>query len=197
MFEKIISLFTKKEDNDITADKNLIRHNIKMKKKLLTDLEKSIESKAVFEKIEILPEFVKAENILLYWSLNDELSTHEFIEKWSKTKRILLPVVVDDNMVVKPFTSKEDLDKSDLGIWEPKNQKTYFKSVDIVIVPGVAFNFNKVRLGRGKGYYDKFFMNKKILKIGIGFDIQMLDNIPKGFYDIKMDKVFTMSHSLD
>ncbi len=197
MFEKLLSVFTKKDNNDISAAKNLIRHNIRMKKKLLTDLEKKIESKAVFEKIEMLPEFKNAKSILLYWSLSDELSTHEFIEKWSKTKQILLPVVIDDNMVIKPFTTKEDLTKSSLGIWEPENQKTFFKSVEIVIVPGVAFDKNKVRLGRGKGYYDKFFLNKKILKIGIGFDIQFLENIPKGFYDIKMAKVFTTSNSIE
>lgn len=197
MFEKILSVFTKKDSNDISAAKNLIRHNIRMKKKLLTDLEKETESKAVFEKIEMLPEFEKAKSVLLYWSLSDELSTHDFIEKWSKTKQILLPVVIDDNMVIKPFTSKEELSKSSLGVWEPENQKTYFKSVEIVIVPGVAFDNSKVRLGRGKGYYDKFFLNKKILKIGVGFDIQILENIPKGYYDIKMDKIFTMSHSIE
>ncbi len=197
MFEKILSVFTKRNSNDITAQKNLIRHNIKMKKKLLTDLEKAIESKAVFEKIEMLPEFERAENILLYWSLSDELSTHEFIEKWSKKKKIFLPVVVDTIMVIKPFTKKEELIKSDLGVWEPENQKKFYKSIDIVIVPGVAFDKNNIRLGRGQGYYDRFFMNKKILKIGIGFDIQILENIPKGYYDIKMDKVFTMSHSIE
>ncbi len=197
MLKKIVSLFTKKDSNDIVAAKNLIRYNISMKKKLLTDLDKKIESKAVFEKIEMLPEFKNAKSILLYWSLKDELLTHEVIEKWSKTKQILLPVVVDDKMVIKPFTKKEELSKSDLGIWEPNSQKTYFESVDIVIVPGVAFDKNKVRLGRGKGFYDRFFTNKKILKIGIGFDMQILENIPKGFYDIKMDKIFTMSHNIE
>ena len=197
MFEKLLSVFTKKDNKDISAEKDIIRHNIRMKKKLLTDLEKRIESKAVFEKIEMLPEFEKAKSILLYWSLKDELSTHDFIEKWSKTKQILLPVVIDDNMVIKPFTTKEELSKSNLGIWEPESQKTYFRSVEIVIVPGVAFDNNKVRLGRGKGYYDKFFVNKKIIKIGIGFDVQVLEQIPKAVYDIKMDKIFTMSHSIE
>ncbi len=197
MFEKILSVFTKKDSNDITAQKNLIRHNIKMKKKLLTDLEKAIESKAVFDKIEMLPEFEKAKSILLYWSLADELTTHDFIEKWSKTKQILLPVVVDSNMVIKPFTKKEELSKTSLGVWEPNIQNNLFQSIDIVIVPGVAFDTNKVRLGRGKGYYDRFFLNKKILKIGIGFDIQILEEIPTGYYDVKMDKVITMSHSIE
>ncbi len=197
MFTKLITLFTKKITNDIVAQKNLIRHNIKMKKIQLTDIDKMIESKAVFEKIEMLPEFKEAKSILMYWSLEDELSTQEFIEKWSNKKQILLPVVINKNMVIKPFTNREELSKSNLGVWEPENQQTYYKSVDIVIVPGVAFDQNKVRLGRGKGYYDRFFVNKKILKIGIGFDFQILEKIPKGFYDVKMDKIFTMSHSIE
>lgn len=197
MFEKLLSVFTKKDSIKISDAKSLVRHNIRIKKELLTDAEKEEESKAVFEKIEMLPEFKKAKNILLYWSLNDELPTHDFIEKWSKSKNIFLPVVIEENMVLKPFTTREELKKSNLGVWEPENQKQYYKSVDIVIVPGVAFDKNKVRLGRGKGYYDKFFLNKKILKIGIGFDIQILEKIPNGHYDIKMDKVISMSHTLE
>jgi 5-formyltetrahydrofolate cyclo-ligase len=69
--------------------------------------------------------------------------------------------------------------------------------IDLVIAPGIAFDKNKSRLGRGKGYYDRFFINKRIVKIGVGFDFQLLESIPVNQFDIKMDKIITPSFSIE
>ena len=184
-------LFEKK--NNVISEKELIRERIKKKKQQLTDKEKEIEAANVFEKIEALPEFINAHNIMIYWSMPDELPTHNFIIRWSKKKTMLLPVVKGDDMLIKPFSTKEELKQGSLGIWEPDVQKEYLNSIDLVIVPGVAFDRDKSRLGRGKGYYDRYFINKRIVKIGVCFDFQLLESIPVDSFDIKMDKVVTNS----
>ena len=184
-------LFEKK--NNVISEKELIREKIKKKKQQLTDKEKEIEAANVFEKIEALPEFINAHNIMIYWSMPDELPTHNFIIRWSKKKTMLLPVVKGEDMLIKPFSTKEELKQGSLGIWEPDVQKEYLNSIDLVIVPGVAFDRDKSRLGRGKGYYDRYFINKRIVKIGVCFDFQLLESIPIDSFDIKMDKVVTNS----
>ena len=188
-------LFEKK--NNVISEKELIREKIKKKKQQLTDKEKEIEAANVFEKIEALPEFINAHNIMIYWSMPDELPTHDFIIRWSKKKTMLLPVVKGEDMLIKPFSTKEELKQGSLGIWEPDTQKEYLNSIDLVIVPGVAFDRNKSRLGRGKGYYDRYFINKRIVKIGVCFDFQLLESIPIDSFDIKMDKVVTNSFLIE
>lgn len=181
------------KDNNVVSEKELIREKIRKKKQQLSDKEKEIEAANVFEKIEALPEFINAHNIMIYWSMPDELPTHNFIIRWSKKKTMLLPVVKGEDMLIKPFSTKEELKQGSLGIWEPDTQKEYLNSIDLVIVPGVAFDRNKSRLGRGKGYYDRYFINKRIVKIGVCFDFQLLESIPVDSFDIKMDKVITSS----
>ncbi len=190
--QSFISYLFEKNSN-VTSEKELIRERIKKKKQQLTDNEKEIEAANVFEKIEALPEFINAHNIIIYWSMPDELPTHNFIIRWSKKKTMLLPVVKGEDMLIKPFSTKEELKQGSLGIWEPDTQKEYLNSIDLVIVPGVAFDRDKSRLGRGKGYYDRYFINKRIVKIGVCFDFQLLESIPIDSFDIKMDKVVTNS----
>lgn len=181
------------KENNVVSEKELIREKIRKKKQQLSDKDKEIEAANVFEKIEALPEFINAHNIMIYWSMPDELPTHDFIIRWSKKKTMLLPVVKGEDMLIKPFSTKEELKQGSLGIWEPDTQKEYLNSIDLVIVPGVAFDRNKSRLGRGKGYYDRYFINKRIVKIGVCFDFQLLESIPIDSFDIKMDKVITSS----
>ena len=194
--QSLIGYLFEKKDN-VISEKELIREKIKKKKQQLTDKEKEIEAANVFEKIEALPEFINAHNIMIYWSMPDELPTHDFIIRWSKKKTMLLPVVKGEDMLIKPFSTKEELKQGSLGIWEPDTQKEYLNSIDLVIVPGVAFDRNKSRLGRGKGYYDRYFINKRIVKIGVCFDFQLLESIPIDSFDIKMDKVVTNSFLIE
>lgn len=178
------------------SEKTKIRRRIRNKKNILSDMDKSQSSVSVFEKIEALPEFINAKSVLLYWSLPDELPTHNFIVKWSAKKQMLLPMVKGDKMLIKPFTTVDELRKSDMGIWEPEAQKEYQRQIDLVIAPGIAFDKNKNRLGRGKGYYDRYFNNKNVTKVGVCYDFQLLETIPTEPFDAKMDIVITPNYSI-
>jgi len=193
--KKFFSLlnFFKDEDDDesINLEKSLIRHKIRSQKRALTVEQRKEQAEAVFNQIEKMQDFINAKTILMYWSTEHELPTHDFIEKWSKKKQILLPVVVSHMMVLKPFTSREAMTKNNLGIWEPDAQGSYIDNTELVIAPGIAFDKKKRRLGRGRGYYDHYLKNKKVKKWGICFDFQLVDYVPIADHDVKMNKVIT------
>lgn len=176
--------------------KDIIRAAIKKRKENLTDSYKEEQAEIVYAKIEHMPEFKRAKTIFIYWSTPDELPTHNFIKKWSRSKIILLPVVKGNEMSIKPFISENKLVRGSFKIMEPSSGEDYLQPIDLAIVPGIAFDRKKRRLGRGKGYYDRYFKNKNIRKWGIGFDLQLCDNIPVTSQDIKMDRIITPSETI-
>ena len=103
-------------------------------------------------------------------------------------------MVKGDDMLIKPYTTTDELRKSDMGIWEPETQREYLKTIDLAIVPGIAFDKKKNRMGRGKGYYDRYLQNKNIVKIGIGFDFQLLENLPVDAHDVALDIIITPNY---
>ena len=63
--------------------------------------------------------------------------------------------------------------------------------LDLLVVPGVAFDEKGYRLGYGKGYYDKVLARKKIFSIGLGYSLQLLEKVPRGKYDERLDAIVT------
>lgn len=169
--------------------KKELRKEIKNKISELTLEEKQEISEKVFLEIEQLPEFKNANYILFFWSLPDEVITHSFITKWSKTKHVLLPVVQADELSLKCFDNN-NLQTGHFGIQEPTGSFfTDFDKIDLILVPGVAFSPEGNRLGRGKGYYDKLLPKLSGIKIGVCFPCQLVDTIPLEKWDAKVDRV--------
>lgn len=195
MISNILSGFMNRSEV-ISNEKTKIREQIRELKRLISDAQKQEEANNVFCKIETLSEFKTAQSILLYWSTSGELPTHEVIEKWSGEKKIILPTVVGRDLVLKSYSSSGKMKQGALGIWEPDSSENYNGTIDLVIVPGVAFDSKKNRLGRGKGFYDRFFKRNNSVKIGVGFDFQLLNEVPSTKLDIKMDKIITASNTI-
>lgn len=142
--------------------------------------------------LESHPAFQEAQTLLLYHSLKDEVQTHLFIDKWSKSKRIILPVVAGDELELRLYTRTDDLVIGAYGIAEPIGELfTDYNSIDLAIIPGVAFDKTGHRLGRGKGYYDKLLPHISAAKIGICFPFQLIDEVPAESFDIRMNTVIT------
>jgi len=194
MNEKIIQTifpFYKKSFR-ISEEKRRLRYDMRFLKDELSDTDKEFAAEKVFNRIEKLPQFISAQKVLIYWSTPDELPTHEFIKKWHSEKFIVLPSIKGKKLVLKHYSPTGKMVQHSLGIWEPDLIETYPGKVDLIIVPGVGFDWKKNRLGRGKGYYDRFFKrNSKALKIGVGFDFQLLKSIPVSRWDYKLDKIIT------
>ena len=176
---------------EINILKKQIRGLIKQRKLQQSESQRLDASSAIFRKIENLAIFQKATVIFAYWSMNDEVHTHDFIEKWYRRKTILLPCTVGDEMILKPYSGKEKMILNErFGIYEPDSTVfTEIAKIDFVIVPGVAFDKMNNRLGRGKAFYDKFLIKTDACKIGVCFDFQFLDQIPADEHDVKMDMI--------
>lgn len=151
------------------------------------------QSAEILAALEAHPAFRAATTVLLYHSLKEEVDTHEFIRKWSREKRILLPVVVGDDLELRLYTGPEDLKPGAYGIEEPTGELfTDYADIDFIVVPGVAFDRNGNRLGRGKGYYDRLLPRiPSAYKAGICFPFQLVEEVPAEPFDIRMDEIIT------
>ena len=182
---------------EIDEEKKRIRFDLKHIKEDLSDEEKEIAAAAVFGKLESLSEFKSAKTIMIYWSAPDELPTQTFIKKWKDEKLIILPSIKGRILRLKRYSSDVNMVQRALGIWEPDLKEIFDGKVDLVIVPGVAFDSKKNRLGRGKGYYDRFFRKQKTLKIGVGFDFQLINSVPLNTWDKRLDLILTPSNTIE
>ena len=162
--------------------------------KTLHRLSATRQSAEIAAALEAHPAFRAASTILLYHSLKDEVDTHAFIRKWSREKRILLPVVTGDDLELRLYTGPEDLTVGAYGIEEPTGALfTDYAAIDLIVVPGVAFDRDGNRLGRGKGYYDRLLPRiPSAYKIGICFPFQLVDEVPAEPFDIRMDEIITL-----
>ncbi|GAB6011349.1 5-formyltetrahydrofolate cyclo-ligase [Viscerimonas tarda] len=148
------------------------------------------KSEEVFSVLEITGIFQSATTLFIYNSLKDEVSTPAFIARWCNEKNFFLPVVSGSNLIFRAYNANENYETSALGVKEPAGTDfTDYNKIDLVIVPGLAFDRKMNRLGRGKGYYDRFLAKIKAPKIGVCFDFQLLDTIPSDNHDIKMDMI--------
>lgn len=180
----------------VDEEKKQIRFDLKHLKEELSENEKATAGLDVFRKIEKLPEFVNASVIMVYWSTPDELPTQDFIQKWHQQKLLILPSIKGHKLNLKRYSSEANMVQRALGIYEPGLTEIYSGKIDLIIVPGVAFDRKKNRLGRGKGYYDRFFQKTKAYKIGVGFDCQLIEKVPVSILDKSLDMVVTPSETV-
>ena len=171
-------------------DKPSLRRMVSQLKAQMSPEEKTRQADAVFAQVEQLQQFANARTIVAYWSLDDEVQTQRFVEKWYRKKRIFLPVVVGDELIFRQFTGMADMRKGAFGILEPTGAAlTDTTAIDLVIVPGVAFDLQNNRMGRGRGFYDRALQQSSAFKIGVAFNCQIFKQIPTFETDIPMDLV--------
>lgn len=174
-------------------NKKEIRAYIRALKKQYSNEELIELSRPVTDKLLKHKKVKEAQTILMYYSLADEVYTHDTITKLvNMNKTVLLPRVIDDeNMIICHYKSDKDLSEGAFHIMEPIGEEfTDYNKIELCIVPGMSFDNNNNRLGRGKGYYDRFLAKvPNSYKIGVCFDFQKLKEIPSGKYDINVDEV--------
>lgn len=152
-------------------------------------------SREALERLEQLPEFKEADSFAIYHAMPDEVQTADFIEKWATQKTIYLPVICGDILQLHQYKKNTDLTPGVFGILEPKPESDYMKpSPAIIVIPGVAFDNEMNRLGRGKGYYDKLLTEPEMQqskRIGLCFSFQMVSKVPTTKEDIRMQRIIT------
>ena len=173
-------------------EKKELRAHIKTLKKQHTKEQLLEQSEQILAKLEQHPDFAKAETVMLYSALPDEVQTQAFLEKWHLKKKIILPTVVGDDIIPVEYGKDTAFAVGDFNILEPQNEP-YTGGFDLIVVPGVAFDRKGNRLGRGRGYYDRFLcQHLDVKRIGICFDFQCVDEVPAEPFDIRMDEVLTL-----
>ena len=170
-----------------------LRKHIKQLKALHQDTI-ATDSEQIMQLLASDTHFLAAKTVLLYHSLSDEVDTHQFVEEWCKKKQLLLPVVVGEELVLRHFQNVDELKTGSFGIAEPTGPLfTDYDQIGFVAVPGMAFDKNGHRLGRGKGFYDRLLPQlTNAYKAGICFPYQIVDEVPVEPTDITMDGIITL-----
>lgn len=188
------------EDFSMPPMKKALKEEMLRKRNALSKSEIEEKSRIIREKLNSLPEFKKSKNILIYASFNNEVDTKILISELleNKEKNVLIPFVEKNNPVLQlsVLNNLDDLEPKTFGILEPKKDKIKnfdINKLDLVIVPGIAFDKNGHRIGYGYGYYDRFLgkLGRKAKKIGLCYDFQLIDKIPEEKHDVPMDFIVT------
>lgn len=147
--------------------------------------------------------FKDCKNIFIYIGFGSEIDTSKYILQFlSLKKNVLVPRtdIKTKSMEAVQIYNLEDLVEDKYGILEPKNDKiaTRKDNIDLIILPGVAFDASGNRVGYGGGYYDRFLskLDKSVPKVAIGFDLQVVEEVPTEDFDIPVDMIVTEERTI-
>lgn len=146
-----------------------------------------------------LPAFQRADSIMAYMDFRSEMPTKPLLALMKQAGKQLILPYTDPNFILIPYElpSLEMICVSPMGIQEPNPAvcpKADSQKIDLVIVPGLAFDYKGNRIGYGKGCYDRFLptLRRDVLKIGFAYDFQVLsDQLPAEPADIPLDGIVT------
>lgn len=172
-------------------EKTFLRRKIKNMRLALNANERALASDTIFSRLEQTANFLMATHILMYHALPDEVDTRRFLNKWAAKKKFYLPRVNGVNLDILPYEETR-LELGSFQIEEPTgNDLTDPEIIELIVVPGVAYDRNGNRLGRGKGYYDRLLTTTKASTIGVAYEFQIVDEIETEQHDVPVDIVIT------
>lgn len=185
---------------EVLQVKKEIRKNILQKKGVLSSEIVTDKSLAMLDTMKKMDFYKNANNVMLYISFGKEVSMKPIIDDLqSRGKRVFIPVSVPATkaLIVSELKDYEnDLEVGHFGVMEPKEEalRPVDPSIlDLVIVPGVAFDKRGYRIGYGGGYYDRFIprLPEKATTVSLAFDMQLIDKIPTSHYDMAVQYIIT------
>lgn len=158
-------------------------------------------SRQIVARFKALPEYERAATVMYYIDVRSEVRTrHDLAEAIRGNKRIVVPYCVEGFLRLFLLEDMEELAVGMYKILEPKielrevkEKKVDPKELDLVMVPGVAFDRGGGRMGHGKGYYDKLLEHVRpdAPLVALAFECQIFDEVPVAPHDILMDKIVT------
>jgi 5-formyltetrahydrofolate cyclo-ligase len=181
--------------------KQNIREQILQIRKNLTVAEKVKLSRSILRNLFLLPDFQKAGMIHTYISSkSNEVDTLELIvEVLSQNKNIIVPIAnPKTKMMTHSFLfSFNDLQKGAFDILEPKNIiPATIEQINIALIPVVAVDHHGNRIGFGAGFYDRFLQSLRCVKIGLAYDFQIVESIPKEEHDVQLDYIVSNNRTI-
>ncbi len=183
---------------NICDTKACLRTQMRHKRRMLNIAQKQQSEQTLLDQIHaVLKQYCPdASNIGLYYPMGSEASIIRLLDNMGNHYRFFLPRVIGQDMVFYPFTALDDCEKDDKNILAPKITANTDLLPDVIFVPLLGFTKKGHRLGQGGGFFDRYIHQhrksiKKTLFIGIGFELQKLDNIPLEPHDEAMDMIIT------
>lgn len=145
----------------------------------------------IYARTEALPQFAAAHTILIYSSLPDEVDTSTFISRILGDKRVVLPLVSGNDLLLKELRPEESLAQGYMGIYEPSSDAPDVQpqEIDFAVIPGVAFTRDGWRLGRGRGFYDRLLPQLHAYTVAAAYPAQIVPSLPCDPWDVKLDCV--------
>ena len=190
--------FNHAEEDTISHKKSGLRKKIRHLVKEMPLPDRFTAGREIWVKLLSIPEFREARTVHTFLSSFPwEVSTFPLIQYlWSKNRRIIIPVVSQKDKELSHciLSQIENLRRGPLHVWYqqiPSMKEADLSEADIFIVPGMAFDRNRNRLGFGGGYYDRLFARIQKPKIAMAYSFQLFSGIPVTKMDQKIDIIIT------
>ena len=180
---------------DLNGQKAALREQIRDALQKTSPALRAVESIELCDRLE--PQLQSAHTILFFAPLPDEPDVWPLLEKLLPTKKICALPAFDSATRTysarRVQNSTRDLSAGKFGVREPAAAcaEIPLEQFDLVLVPGVAFDWHGHRLGRGRGFYDRLLAKVRGIKCGVAFDAQMVKEIPASSHDVRMDFIVT------
>ncbi|MDC0262347.1 5-formyltetrahydrofolate cyclo-ligase [Planctomycetaceae bacterium] len=183
------------------TQKQLLRTEIRQRRVALSD--KEARSLKIHGNTISLAELQSAQRVMVYVGYRSEVSTVPLISHLlSAQKTVLVPWCDNDELRLFRLESLDDLQPGAFGIPEPTDELRVIRDrqgtpaeLDVVVLPGIAFDRQGGRLGQGKGYYDRLLadVSPKCTLIGLAFDVQLVEEVPTEPHDVRLNILVTES----
>ena len=174
--------------------KNILKETLLEKRNYLSKEEIIEKSRKIKSNLFNLESYKKSKTAMFFVSFNSEVDTHSMIKESLGKKTIVIPKVIHHEIEPSLILDFDSLISSGkFGIPEPiEITKIAYKNIDLVLVPGIAFDKEGHRIGYGLGHYDRFLRKvPKAVKIGLCFDFQLVDKVPREEHDVAVDFIVT------
>lgn len=185
---------------DLKRQKRALRREARARRDGLSPEERERMSDEVAENVVALPAVADATMVMAFSSFGSEVDTGPIIERLERDgRRVSLPRVEGRDIVAVAYRSGDRVIPTSFGAMEPAGgEKVAPEEIDLVIVPGLAFDRSGHRVGYGRGFYDRFLaaLRPDALTVGICFSVQLVDEVPQGRSDRPVDLVVT-EHGLN
>jgi 5-formyltetrahydrofolate cyclo-ligase len=176
--------------------KQSLRELLIQKRRMMSAEERTAQSALILSQLEKMTVFQEAKTVLLYYPKNNEVDVLPLFKRYKRDKVLLLPVTHRRGMTANPYEGNDKMHRGKVGIPEPTTPP-YEGEIDLIIVPAVAFDKQGNRLGRGGGYYDRFLKKQSHATfIGVGYDFQLVDEVPVRKHDQKMHRIILPSQTI-
>ena len=177
-------------------NKAALRKEIRASLRQLPPDEKQRQAYAAAAQVLRCEAFLRAHTLMLYRATSSEIDTMPLrIAAEAAGKKVAYPVCIDERTMLAAVPDSPDAwQRGKYGIWAPLPERSEIitpEQIDLVIVPGVAFDRRCFRIGQGGGYYDRFLSTTHAYRIGYAFDLQILPSLPTEAHDLPMNRVIS------